>query len=137
MLEHLTKKEALSEIKWQKYRLLNSGSKKYRGLYYIMVEQKYIIKFCFIEISIENSFAKKDAYYYFNGLSTTKKEIIKLLNLRFFINGEQIKDQDELTKFLDKIQVDYIKGNKERNEIKVSKSEFYKRLKMVQNINNF
>lgn len=131
MLKMKELKKVISELRFARKRVIKYRS-MYKGLYYVVKENKYIYTFNFICIKIEKNIQHHD--YFINEKLVNEKEVREELRRQFSIFGEEINNKEALIYQLNKLNINF---NQREQEIVVNKNEFDEKINFINNIKNF
>ena len=131
MIEMKELKQVNSDLRFARKRMTNVRG-IYKGLYYVLEENKYTYTFDFLYLKIEKNI---NHYAYFvDKLLVDEKRAKNELKKQCSILGEEIRDPQALICLLEKLNVNFAKRE---NKIMVNKEDINEKIKLINNIKNF
>lgn len=131
MIEMKKLKQVNSDLHFARKRITNTCG-IYKGLYYVLEENKYTYTFEFLYLKIEKNI---NHYAYFvDKLLVDEKRAKNELKKQCSILGEEIRDPETLKCLLEKLNVNFAQRE---DKIMVNKEDLNEKIKLINNVKNF
>ena len=131
MIEMKELKQVNSDLRFARKRMTNNRC-TYKGLYYVLEENKYIYTFDFLYLKIEKNI---NHYAYFvNKLLVDEKRAKNELKKQCSILGEEIREPQTLTCLLEKLNINFAQ---KEDKIMANKEDLNEKIKLIHNVKNF
>lgn len=131
MLKKIELNEVTKEIKRACKRIISIKG-TYKGLYYIIEDNKYNYTFDFICLKIEKKI--NNYTYSIDGLLVNEKRAKQELKKQCNLFGEEIIDAKKLTYLLKRLN---IKFTKRKDKVTVKKEDLNEKINLINNFKNF